>query len=122
VPKTRMSEADLTAVLVQAAQLYGYRVHHSRPAWSEKGWRTPVQGHRGLPDLVIAGHGLLLLAELKVGNGRLRPDQEVWRAAIPAENYRLWTDANLEEALDELRASRNRPTASGDHDARSQLA
>lgn len=98
-----MTEAQLTEVIVQAATLYGYRVSHFRPAWSERGWRTPIQGHKGFPDLTIAGHGLLLLAELKVGQGKLRPEQEEWRAVIPAENYRLWSDQNLHEALIELR-------------------
>lgn len=101
----RMNETQLTDLIVDACKMYGYRVSHFRPAKTDRGWRTPVQGHAGFPDLAIAGHGILLLAELKVGRGTLRPDQEEWRTAIPDDNYRLWTDRNYRQALAELAAS-----------------
>jgi hypothetical protein len=100
----KMSETDLQRTIIDACKIYGFRVSHFRPAKTERGWRTPVQGHTGFPDLAIAGYGHLLLAELKSGRGKLRPDQAMWQAAIPAENYRIWTPGNLSEALAELRA------------------
>ena len=118
-----MTEAELTRTLVEAAMLLGYRVHHSLPARSNKGWHTPVQGHRGLPDLVIAGYGVLILAELKVKGGRLRPDQMEWQAAIPPDQYRLWTDHNYREAIAELQWIRSHhPNGVAGHAARSQSA
>jgi hypothetical protein len=116
----RMSESQLTDLIIEAAQLYGYRVSHFRPAKTAKGWRTPLQGDAGLPDLVLAGHGILLLVELKVGKNTLRPDQEAWRSAIPPENYRLWTDRNYRGALSELAHRSRRPSASPDPEPRSQ--
>jgi hypothetical protein len=100
----KMSETDLQRTIIDACKIYGFKVSHFRPAKTERGWRTPVQGDAGFPDLAIAGHGHLLLAELKIGRGKLRPDQAMWRLEIPSANYRLWTDLNLPEALAELRA------------------
>lgn len=117
--RLKMTETQLTDVLVEACRLYGYRISHFRPARTEQGWRTPVQGHSGFPDLAIAGHGILLLVELKIGRAKLRPDQEGWRDAIPPEHYRLWTDVNLSSALEELRIRSRPPSASGGPVARS---
>jgi hypothetical protein len=111
----KMSETDLQKTIIDACKIYGFRVSHFRPAKTERGWRTPVQGDAGFPDLAIAGHGHLLLVELKIGKKQLRPDQGAWRDAIPSANYRLWTDLNLPEALAELRAISASHPATGIH-------
>jgi hypothetical protein len=79
-----MSEQLLTGYVVKLAQALGYRVAHFRPARTAHGWRTAMQGDVGFPDLVIAGHGRLLAAELKVIGGKLTPDQSRWLAAFEA--------------------------------------
>lgn len=116
-----MTEAQLTAVIVDAAKLYGWRVAHFRPAQTAKGWRTAVQGDNGFPDLVLARDGEVLFRELKVGRGKLRSDQVLWRDDL-GNQWGLWTDADLDQIMQELRRPpRNRrPSASVDPDARSR--
>lgn len=113
-----MTEAQLTDVIVEAAQLYGWRVVHFRPGKTERGWRTPLQGDSGFPDLVLARDSEVIIAELKIGRAKPRPDQRLWAEAIGPDLYRLWTDADLDEIMRTLRS--RRPSESAAHDARSQ--
>ncbi len=48
-------------------------VHAERAAWTEKGYRTPIQGNPGWPDLVL---------ELKSATGKTSPEQKAWLAAL----------------------------------------
>jgi hypothetical protein len=73
-----MREEAWTTWVIEAATLHGWRVSHGRPARTGRGWRTPVQGHIGAPDLLLARDGDVLLIELKSNTGRLRPDQDIW--------------------------------------------
>jgi len=52
-----MTEQQLLDAIVQAAKLHGWMVAHFRPALTAKGWRTPMQGDPGFPDLVLARKG-----------------------------------------------------------------
>lgn len=73
------TEAELQVAVIDLARLRGWLVHHTRPArLSSGGWRTPIQGHAGYPDLTMARGGRLVFAELKSQRGRLTPDQAVW--------------------------------------------
>lgn len=114
--RLRLTEAQLTDVICDAARLYGWRVSHFRPAQTARGWRTPVQGDPGFPDLCLARDGVVVFAELKVGRGRLRPAQELWRDAL-GEQWRLWTDRDLDEVMQFLRT--RHPSAGPDPSARS---
>lgn len=103
-----MTERELEQGVIQAARLLGYAVHHTRPARTLRGWRTPISGDAGFPDLVLCGRGRLLLRELKVGRGRLSAEQRHWlellqRAGVDAD---VWTDADWlgGRILSELRA------------------
>lgn len=62
-----MDEDELTRNLVGLVKTLGLRMAHFRPAKTERGWRTPVQGNggAGFPDAVIWGPGGLLFRELK---------------------------------------------------------
>jgi hypothetical protein len=40
----KMSETDLQRTIIDACKIYGFKVSHFRPAKTERGWRTPVQG------------------------------------------------------------------------------
>jgi len=95
------SEKDFTTAIIELAKILGYRVCHARPAQTIHGWRTPWQGHAGCPDLIIAGRGRLIFAELKMPKGKLDPEQEEWREALessPAEYY-LWYPYQWDEIV-----------------------
>lgn len=98
-----ISEAQFTSTVVDIARTYHWRVSHFRPAKTEKGWRTPIQGDKGFPDLVLARHLVVLFVELKVGRRRLAPDQVLWRDAIGPDQFRLWYPADIPAIVRELR-------------------
>lgn len=60
-----MSEDDLLVNVLDLARVLGWWAHHCRPARTAHGWRTPVQGNPGFPDLVLIRGGWLIAAELK---------------------------------------------------------
>lgn len=73
---------------------------HFRPARTAAGWRTPLSGDRGVPDLLLARRGRLILAELKSERGRLGSGQREWLDAL-GEHGRLWRPADW-DAIQEL--------------------
>ncbi len=77
-----LREAELQDAIVEAAMMLGWRVMHTRPARTGKGWRTPLQGHRGFPDLVLVRPPRLVFAELKSLSGKLTPEQTAWIDAL----------------------------------------
>jgi hypothetical protein len=80
-----LTEREFTRMVLELAKLRGWRSAHFRPARTVKGWRTAVQGDgAGWPDLFCLRRAELLAAELKVGNGRLSPQQNGWLAALRA--------------------------------------
>ena len=84
-----MTEAEWQRQVIQYATLRGWRVHHTRPARvrvrGKETYRTPIAGHAGFPDLVLARRGRLLLVELKRDKGQLHEDQICWRSAITGD-------------------------------------
>jgi len=110
-----ISEAQLQDAIIELAQRLGWRAHAERPAWSAKGYRTPIQGDAGFPDLVLARLPRLVLIECKSETGRLSPEQQAWKAefgdenvGIPARAFmfeyyvarpRDWTSGRIEELL-----------------------
>lgn len=97
-----LSEADLQRRIIDTATMLGWLVSHTRPARTSHGWRTPVTGHRGAPDLLLARGGRCLLVELKSQCGRLGPGQRDWLEALGAHG-RLWRPADWTQALDDLK-------------------
>lgn len=95
-----MTEADFLNQIIELAHLYQWRVQHVRPAWSNKGWRSPIQGDSGFPDLVLMKPPRVILAEVKSNKGRLSPEQRDWVTALDicpgVETYiwrpRMWDD------------------------------
>lgn len=97
-----ISESELQDGVVQLARLLGYRVFHSRPARTSKGWRTPVQyDGKGFVDLVMvsASRKRVIFVELKRLGGRLSEDQQGWAQALNAAGaeYHSWTPADWPE-------------------------
>jgi hypothetical protein len=75
-------EQELQATIVEACRVLGYRVAHVRPARTAHGWRTPMSGDVGFPDLICARPGRVLALELKAARGRLGPGQSQWLQAL----------------------------------------
>lgn len=107
----RMLEDDFQAIVMAYAQRNRWRVVHIRPArilepghqhthyarrlgleTTERAatYRTPYEGDPGLPDLILARDGVVLLVELKSRNGRPTVDQTKWLKAA-GDNGRLWS-------------------------------
>lgn len=106
-----MTEAEWCATVVQIARLHGWRVSHQRPARTEQGWRTAIQGDRGAPDLLLARDGVVLLVELKSDRGRLGPGQAEWLAAAAAHAV-VWRPRDLPAVVEALKRPQSR--AGGD--------
>lgn len=74
-----MTEEQLLRSVLDLTRWLDIFTHHCRPARTDKGWRTPIAGNRGFPDLVLIGpFGGILWRELKSQRGRLDPAQVVW--------------------------------------------
>lgn len=74
------SGADLQRLVTELARIYGWQWVHFRPAQTQRGWRTPVEGPlgQGWPDLFLAHprKRRLLAVELKRELGDpLTPEQ-----------------------------------------------
>lgn len=101
-----MSEDDFQRRVIHTAKLYGWLVHHARPAFNKSGkFATPIQGHKGAPDLLLARCGVVILAELKRDRGSLTAEQKDWRAETGG-HARVWRPRDWPEVLAELSAPR----------------
>ena len=95
-----ITEEELLTTIARFLELYKWRWCHFRPARTSKGWRTLLQGHRGLPDICAVRGTRLLFIELKSARGRLTPEQTAWLDALTnvrsakVEVY-TWTPARL---------------------------
>ncbi len=104
------SERYLQNAIVDAAHLYGYLVFHTRPAISQKGWRTPVQyDGKGFVDLVLVGQERIIFAEIKAAKGKLSREQEQWleglgKVAAVTDRVRVcvWTPADWPDRVLEV--------------------
>jgi len=80
------SEADFQARVLKLATLRGWLVYHTHFSY---------RSHKGFPDLVLCrpSDGRVIFAELKVGQGTVRPEQTVWLEALgrnPNVEAYLW--------------------------------
>ena len=78
------TERDFQQQVIDLARLCGWRIAHFRPARTERGWRTAVQGDTGWPDLVLCRPPVTLFRELKAEKGKLTDDQAAWLAQLAA--------------------------------------
>jgi hypothetical protein len=73
------TEVAYTRTVVKAAEMGHWLVHHCRPAPSAKGWRTPIQGHKGFPDIfAVHPSGRCMAIELKRRPNKPSPEQSSW--------------------------------------------
>ena len=101
----KQTEDQFQRAVIEYAQLLGYRVAHFRPGVTFKGWRTAVSADgAGFPDLVIAGHGRLIFAELKSASGKVSAEQQEWIEELRRCGQRavVWRPACWESIVQEL--------------------
>ena len=72
-----MSEAEFLSRIMYAGRDLDLLMHHAVNRCPGCGLVLPA-GDPGFPDLVIAGHGGILLRELKTWTGILSPAQRRW--------------------------------------------
>lgn len=100
-----MREEAFLAQVIAFAKLHGWRSAHFRPAKTERGWRTAVQGDgKGFPDLVLIRGDTIIVAELKVGRNQLTVEQRAWlvafeMAGVPAYTWRPKDWSEIEQVL-----------------------
>lgn len=110
-----ITEDQLQATIIGTARALGWHVAHFRPAATARGYRTPMQGHKGYPDLTLARRGVVFVWELKGWQGVKRPtlnkptpEQLAWLEAIGAgvADARVVYPADIDDALEALALGR----------------
>jgi len=105
--QANISEAEFLAQIIELARLLGWFAHHVRPARSNKGWSTPVQGDVGFLDLVLVSgvRGRVIFAEAKSEKGRLTYEQKAWIAALKdaGQEVYVWRPRGIEGIAETLR-------------------
>ena len=94
-----VTENELQRAIIEAARLLGWRLCHFRTARTLNGWRTPIEGHPGFPDLVLLRPPRLIFAELKGKRGRVDFEQATWLNGlneVPGVEQYLWRPADWE--------------------------
>ena len=81
----RISEADFQRTVTDALTLYRWRWTHFRPANTGRGWRTPLSGSPGFPDIVAVRGKNILFIELKSEKGRISQEQADWLYELDAD-------------------------------------
>lgn len=97
--RLRMTEGEFQAAVIGLARLHGWKVAHFRPALTAKGWRTPMQGDRGFPDLVLAKGGRVIFAELKAKGKYPTHEQTDWINELRGENVEVyvWRPTDMDQ-------------------------
>lgn len=85
------SEADFQTWVVGTARRHHWMVAHLRDSRG--------QDAVGLPDLIMARDGVVLLAEIKSMTGRVQVDQKPWLAASGNHIWRPSMRAEIEAVL-----------------------
>lgn len=103
----RLSETEFLGQVLELASMLGWEAAHFRPALTQRGWRTPVQGTlgKGWPDLVLARKrdGRLIFAELKAHGGKLTSEQErVLNVLGQAAEIHVWFPQDFDRVVEAL--------------------
>lgn len=112
-----MTEAELQALITDAAKLGGWRTAHFRPARTDRGWRTAGQyDAAGFPDLVMVRGRELLFWELKSERGKVATEQSEWLrwlGKVPGVDARVVRPAQADFAVGRLLAKPGRVMVRG---------
>lgn len=76
------TEAAFQSRVIELAKLHGWRCIHHRPARTDKGWRTAMEGAPGWPDIFCVRGRRAIAVELKVGRNKTTLDQDAWLSAL----------------------------------------
>lgn len=77
-----MKGRDLQRAIINLARTLGWRVAHTPPIRTERGWRTAVAADgKGFPDLLLV-RDRVIAVEVKGTGDRMRPGQEEWLTAF----------------------------------------
>lgn len=105
-----MLEADFQKQVVELAHLFGWKVHHTRPAILPGGKWATHGIDAGFPDLVMAhpAHGIII-AELKSQKGRISEAQLEWAIALrESVRVRFWRPSDLADIIQLLKGTPNK--------------
>jgi hypothetical protein len=95
----KLSEDEFTDQVIELFQLYGWKVvHFDRARKKNGGWRTPIRGDPGSPDILAAKNGRVIHAELKVGKNKPTVFQKSWLRNL-GQNAYLWYPENWNEIV-----------------------
>lgn len=108
--KLRMTEPQLQVSILDLAKHLHLLVHHCRPAIMRSGkWATPIQGNAGFCDLVLAGPGGVVFAELKSENTQPTDAQMRWLGTLEAAGAEVylwrpkdWESGEIQQVLARL--------------------
>ena len=98
-------ERDWQRTVTDALTALGWTWTHFRVARSAKGWRTPISGHPGFPDVVAVRGDRVMFVELKSEQGRLSEDQAAWLLALglAGAEVHVWRPSDWPEIEELLR-------------------
>lgn len=107
-----MLEEDFQSRVIDLALRAGWMVTHFRPAQTRSGrWATPLEGHKGFPDLVLARRHVVLFRELKRDHENPSPEQQLWLEAL-GPVAAVWRPRDWEtDVIPTLTAATSRRTA-----------
>ena len=96
----QVTEAGLLQEVHALCGEFGLLVHHCRDS-------RACDGNKGLPDLIIAGPGGVIFAELKSEDGERSADQDLWAWTLTRAcdggsvrmDYQLWRPTDLTSGL-----------------------
>lgn len=101
-----MRGRELQRGIIDMARRLGWRVAHTPPVQTERGWRTPVAADgKGFPDLLFLRERIVV-AEVKGDGDRLTDEQRAWLnsfvlAGAEAHVWRTkdWENGTIESVL-----------------------
>lgn len=79
-----LSEREFQRAVTDALTAFGWKWTHFRPGQTGRGWRTPLSGSPGYPDVTAVRGDRVIWLELKAEKGRATDEQEAWIAALSA--------------------------------------
>ena len=102
---SQLTGRELQHAVIDLARRTGWRVAHTPPIPTERGWRTAVAADgKGFPDLLLV-RDRIIVAEIK-GTDRLSPEQQEWLSAfrmagVPAYVWtpKEWDSGEVERVL-----------------------